>query len=392
MSTRTPDYFPFDIGANHLVLLYTDMMAYCRELGIPFEPFTFVNYRLFKNGKLIPVFDALSRWEKIKLALAHWKNRNVPPSFLESSSLIEYDNANGFDTALKEVGPAYANDIVDTYVGVYQFHRATEISRAGLLSQMNSIKNFTSDWYLHRTPGGMITLPQAFADTVETHVSTPVSGVTAHDSGVTVEVNGEKKEYDAVVIGTTATISKQIYQNPTQKQTDVMNVAKYAPSIIAAFKIPDDAFGDPTKKDTLSAVWFPYSESKILSSYSNEAEKGPELRKDGKTILLAFFREEGANMYLSKSDEEIYAAAEAEVRRACPYLEGKEMEPYDLYRWQEAMPKFYEGSLRKVETFLQDGQGEQNVWFVGDYLNAPWAEGATRIGKKVAGQLGKSLQ
>ncbi|PIR03459.1 MAG: hypothetical protein COV60_00185 [Candidatus Magasanikbacteria bacterium CG11_big_fil_rev_8_21_14_0_20_43_7] len=293
------------------------------------------------------------------------------------------------------MGHTFADNILDTYVGVYQFHRATDISKAALYSQLNSIKSFTDDWYLHRTSGGKIALPEAFASRLDVHLNTYVEKVTSHDAGVTISVDGETTEYDAVVVATTATNAKEIYTNPTEGQRAVMEQAKYAASIVVAFKIPAGTFSTPTGNvaDTVSAVWIPYAESTLLSSYSNESEKGKELVRDGKTLLLAFFREDGAHEYIPKSDEEIFAAANAEVTRLCPFInDASVLEPHDLYRWEEAMPKFYAGSLKKVKHFLETDQGKNNIWFAGDYLNAPWTEGALRMGQRVAGQVDESMQ
>lgn len=389
-TSRTKDGLVFDIGANHYINLYEEIRKYSKEFGIEWQPFEFVRYQLFKDGKLINLFDALSGKEKIKLAKAYLKYKNFPTSFLDSSTLAEYDEGNAYDVATQEIGEGFANDIVDTYVGVYQFHRAKEISKAALYSQLNSTKSFVKDWYLHRTVGGKIALPQAFADRLSVSFSTPVDSLETTDSGVTVSVGGEQKQYDLAVIATTASAALALHKNPTDAQQIVLKQTKFAPSIIAAFTMPKDQFGPCTDdtSETVSAVWVPYSESKVISSYSNESEKGSELISNDKTLLLVFFREDGAEKYLGSSDEEIYEVAKQELARTCPLIQDLSvLQPHDIHRWEEAMPKFYEGSLKTVKQFLDNHQGENNVWLAGDYLNAPWTEGAVRCGQRVAKQI-----
>ncbi len=392
MSSREKNGFIFDIGANHFINLYTEMRAYAEEFGLTWHPFTFVNYRIFHEGALKPIGDLISATDKLKLAKAYIKYKNFPTTYLDSNTLAEFDDEeNAYEAAKRELGESFATNVLDTYVGVYQFHRATEISKAALYSQINSIKSFTDDWYLQRTMGGKIALPEAFAARLPVHVDTYVEKVESNDAGVAITVAGETTEFDAAVVATTATNAKKIYTNPTEGQLAVMDQAKYAASIVVAFRLPQDTFGNPSGEgDTISAVWIPYSESTLLSSYSNECEKGPELMRDGTSLLLAFFREDGAHQYIPKSDEEIFAAARAEVTRLCPYIDDESvLESHDLYRWDEAMPKFYAGSLKKVKHFLETDQGKNNVWFAGDYLNAPWTEGALRMGQRVAEQLDK---
>lgn len=389
MSTRWKDGFPFDIGANHFINLYTEMRAYCDELGIEWERFVFVNYKIFKHGKLQSIADTLTAKDKLNLAKAYLKYKKFPTTFLDSSTLAEYDDGDAYSVAKEEVGESFADNVVDTYVGVYQFHRASEASKAGLYSQLNSTKSFTKEWYLHRTQGGKIAIPEAMAKTLDVHVNTPVDRIEATDTGVTVTVAGEETQFDLAVLATTATTATKIYSNPTPGQLAVMKQAKYASSIVVAFTMPADTFGSTTgEHGTVSAVWVPYSESTLISSYSNESEKGEELVRDGKTLLLVFFREDGADAYMNKSDEDIYTIAKEEFLRCCPLVsDASTIEAHDLYRWDEAMPKFYAGSLKAVKHFLDTDQGKNNVWFAGDYLNAPWTEGAMRMGQRVAGAI-----
>lgn len=394
MSSREKNGFIFDIGANHFINLYTEMRAYAKEFSIQWHPFTFVNYQIFHEGELKPIMDVITTGDKLRLAKAYIRYKNFPTTYLESNTLAEFDDENedAYTVAKREFGDSFAT-VLDTYVGVYQFHRATEISKAALYSQLNSIRSFTDDWYLQRTMGGKIALPEAFASRLPVHVDTYVEKVESNDDGVAITVAGETAEFDAVIVATTATNAKEIYANPTDGQLAVMKQARYAASIVVAFRLPADTFGNPSGEgDTVSAVWIPYSESTLLSSYSNECEKGEELIRDGKSLLLAFFREDGAHEYIPKTDDEIYEAARAEVTRLCPFIDDESLlEPHDLYRWEEAMPKFYAGSLKKVKHFLDTEQGKNNVWFAGDYLNAPWTEGALRMGQRVAGQVDDTL-
>lgn len=393
LSTRVKDRLPFDIGVNHFINLYEEMRHYADELGLDWHPFNFVNYKLALNGEVVDLMSTLTRREKIKLALAYKKFKKIPPSFLNASTLVAHDTneISAYEYARKIVGPHFAEDLVDTYVGVYQFHRATEISKAALMSQMNSIHSFQNEWYLQRTKGGMIAIPEAIAKKVTVHLETPVYSVVANEDSIIVDTKHGEKEYDHVVLATTATIARKIYKNPTPAQDQVMAGAKYASSILAAFTMPANTFGPPDAGDgsTVSAVWIPFEQSQLLSSYSNESEKGEELIVDGKTLLIAFFREEGADKYMDASDNEIYEVANKEVQRLCPFVDETTLEPYDIYRWKEAMPKFYPGSIAQVAEFLELEQGAQQVWLAGDYLNAPWSEGALRCGKRVAEEIKK---
>ena len=118
--------------------------------------------------------------------------------------------------------------------------------------------------------------------------------------------------------------------------------------------------------------------------FTNESKKGERL--GGKTIVNIGLHEGYAKSIINKSDKEIYELVKAEFIKVCPLLEGRKdlLENYDLQRWPEAMPKFDYRYVSKVKDFWEDGQGNNNVYFCGDYLNTPWIEGSITCGKKVA--------
>jgi len=387
MSSKMKDGYIFDIGANHLINLYHEMKSYCEEFGIDWERVPYVNYRVTKDCDAIKISDALTAKDKIRLVKEYMRVKDIPTTFLDSSTLVEYDTEDADTMARRAVGDSFADYMVDTYTGVYQFHRATEISSAGLMSQLNSIKQQNAEWYLHRTKGGMIALPEAFADRLTVHIETPVTRVeNTEDGKVEVEAGGNTKTFDTVVMASTATVTKKIFATPTENQNKALDAAKYAPSIVVAFTVDKNIMGPAdTGSDTPSAVWIPYSESKVLSSYCNEVYKGEEFVQGEKSIFLTFFREDGYHEHADKSDEEIYEIAKKELTRLCPWIASENvLESHDVHRWDEAMPKFYHGSLKIMKDFLDNGQGDNNVWFCGDFLNSPWTEGALRCGQRVA--------
>jgi protoporphyrinogen oxidase len=142
-----------------------------------------------------------------------------------------------------------------------------------------------------------------------------------------------------------------------------------------------------------AVVWVPYVESNKISGYINESMKGEELVHDGKTLFSTWLHEEFAKNMIGKTNEEIFAVVKSEILNVCPWFSSiEQLENHDLERWVEAMPKFSHGHLKRVSEFMQDGQGENGVFFCGDYMNGPWTEGALRNGERVAEQVIKKLR
>ncbi len=381
MASRNKDHFIFDIGADHLCDLYDEIKAYSAEFGIPWEKMRFLKYQILKGGQLISPEAAVSAFSKFRLGFIYSMAKRAG-NFLDLDSVAEFDTDNAYDYMKRMAGKDVADYYVDPFTSTYQFHRATEISRGALMGIMRSIGTNPKGWYLHRTKGGMQALPDAFASrlSVKTnHTVTEVSG------GSTVMVDGQA--FDAAVLASTATTSLKVYKNPTDKQSAMLRGTSYANTVTLAFRVDRSLMPDT------AVVWVPFVENQKISGYVNEAMKGEELLRDGKSLFCVWLHEDFSKTIIGKTDEEIYTIVKNELLNACPWFTSiSQLENFDLERWNEAMPKFKHGHLKAVRDFMLDGQGGQNVFFCGDYLNGPWTEGALRNGKRVATQVITKLQ
>lgn len=377
MSSRLKDGFLFDLGADHLCNLYDEMKGYCKEFDIPWEKMRFSRYGISKDRAILPLDHAVGRWSQAKLAL-FYLTLAATGSFFNLSALTDHDEGNAYSYMHDRLGKDIADYLVDAFTTTYQFHRATEISKGALLGILSSIKRDGNGWDLHRTKGGMQALPNAFAHRLNVRTGCGASDVTAHKDTVMV-TSGQTESFDAVVLACQAPNSLRLYTNPTDAQRSIVESARYAASISIAFRVPTARLKD------YSVVWIPFVESQKLSGFVNESMKGDELIHDGQSLICTWMHEDVANSLMDASDEMIFDVAKKEFVRVCPWFtEPEQLVNHDLQRWPLAMPKFYPGYLKNVQTFLEDHQGEQNVFFCGDYLNAPWTEGALRNGQRVA--------
>jgi protoporphyrinogen oxidase len=120
--------------------------------------------------------------------------------------------------------------------------------------------------------------------------------------------------------------------------------------------------------------------------------KGKEFMRNGKSLVCVWLHEAFAETLLNEPDEHVFARVAEEFIKVCPWFDSVEqLKAFEIQRWFEAMPKFYPGFLRIVKRFLEKGQGDQKVYFTGDYLNSPWTEGALRCGQRVAREVNVRL-
>jgi len=376
MSSRVKEDFIFDLGADHLCDLYDHMKEYCREFGIEWEKMRFLNYGVFRDGEIRSMTDAIGRLSKVRMAIQYMRTKDVG-DFFNLNHLAIHDNDNAYDFMRRRTGKEVADYFVDSFSTTYQFHRAKEISLAAMFGIMKSIERDKDRWHLHRTRGGMQALPNALASRLDIRLSNPVHEVIAGDR-VSVR-DGKSETFDAVVLASQANASLRMLKNPTAKQRDLLSKTQYAASISVAFRVDRDKLPDT------AIVWVPYVESRKISGYVNEAMKGEELVHGGKSLICAWLHEDFAREIMMKRDDEIFALVKQELVRVCPWFESvDEIESFDMQKWPEAMPKFAHGHLSRVKSFLEDGQGERNVFLCGDYMNSPWTEGALRGGQRTA--------
>ena len=96
---------------------------------------------------------------------------------------------------------------------------------------------------------------------------------------------------------------------------------------------------------------------------------------------------------LGEDDARIFETVKAELLGLNENLRAvaDRVQPYDLQRWPEAIPKYDCAQIARVKSFLRDGQGREGLYLCGDYMNAPWIEGASRSGQKAARQIVRGL-
>jgi protoporphyrinogen oxidase len=226
----------------------------------------------------------------------------------------------------------------------------------------------------------MSALPEALAAELDVRLHSPASMVRSlgESRGVVLRTPEGAEQFDAVVLATTATAARQILASPTDAQRRLLNAVRYSSTISTCFRV------DPDRLPEATLFWVPFRESARIASFANEGMKGGDVVKGNRSLLSVWLHEEFASKVMARPDEWIFAAVSKALGEVCPWMPTADLSPHDLQRWPQAEPKFYEGYLRLVRTFQEDHQGAGGIYLSGDYLNAPWTEGAARKGRDVA--------
>lgn len=385
MASRKKDGIYFDIGADHLCNLYYQMKDYCQELGLEWQEVDFLNYRIFKDGELVELKDALGLTSKVRIALQYFRKRKVF-DFFDLSNCVQYDTENAYDYIERKLGKEVSDYLVDGFSSTYQFHGSHDMSLGLFFGFIDSVRDETNEWDLYHLKGGMSALPEALAARVDVRLGEEVKRVVS-DEKIIIETDGKSEEFDAVVLASTADVALKILDKPGVSIRELLENTDYSKTISVSFRV------DREKLPDISVVWVPKKESSTISSYVNQSMKGEELIRNGKTLLNAWIHESFAEKIMKKNDMEIFAAVKVELAKFCPWVEEADLENFDLQRWEAAMPKFSQGHLTRVDDFLKAGhQGEDGIYLCGDYMNSLWIEGALRCGQRVAKSVLNGLQ
>ena len=382
MSTDNSKTFPFDRGADFMIdKWYSLLESFSKELNIPWilsEDKS--RHRVMRDGipRYIDVVGPLSIFNfdvlplrarfsflllLIKIIILH-SNLNF---FDLSKNSTAYDKSSAHDYLVKHVGQDISDYVADPFTSIMQFHRADEISVGALfalLSEMIKFKGFRVSY----TSGGMGEIPKALAKYVgNIHYETITKSITEFSS-------------DAIIIATPAHEAEMIDGIPIEAKSYLSQV-KYASTSTVSFCIPCTMFSDNTH-----LTYVPFVENKIIAGYDNTIRKDIQNQNEGRSIINVYLHEYSTDIYKNMNDAELFDFVKKELLLVCPEAKenAEEIEPYMICRLPMAMPKFTGVHVSATRKFLSEFQGKNNIYFAGDYLNSPWAEGAARSGQRVA--------
>ncbi|MBI4448644.1 FAD-dependent oxidoreductase [Candidatus Woesearchaeota archaeon] len=388
MSTRRRDGLTFDIGANLIERKYSLIDHYCTEMRVPIKDMSLGIHRLLKHSKYYRLNLSMLRlagtrllsWkEKIRMFGLMLRVRFTHPT-LSLYNLYHanpsLDSESAYAYLKRSIGKRFVDYVADPVIAAYHFHSSKESSKAFFYSILTTYDQRSLS--LKYVTGGMGSLPEAISRRVSVKNGASVKKVWREGRTVYVE-SGGKRAYDVVVIATTADVARRVIIKKSRNQNAFLDKVKYATTVYVSFKVPEDALGG------VYLSYLPKMESPIICEYSNESRKGSYSYK-GHSLINVGLHEDFAKTLIKKSNGLIFKLVKSELLRVCPELVGVKAEvvPFDLVRWERAVPKFYPGYVRAMQHFWTNGQGDNSIYLVGDYLNSTGVESAARCGKRVA--------
>jgi oxygen-dependent protoporphyrinogen oxidase len=396
MSTRTRDGLGFDIGANFLIRAYRGLGALAEELGVELHKTSPASHFFYRDGRpcrmrLRSIGDIfrmeglgpLSRLRLLAFVLKVRRSYAGLDFFDLGAAPDALNREDAYTYARRALGPEIADYIVDSFNSCMMFSRSSESSAAGFLSLFSMKANPAYDFSILHATGGMSAIPEALARTLVVHSTCPVLALEPHGAGWQLKAEKASGVFDRVVLAVTPKAALAMLRNGAERHRRLLAETCYASTINVSFRVPWPTLGDS------HCYYVPYVENRTISEFTNESLKVAETAHEGRCLVNVGLHEEAALRLMSEPDGAIFDIVKSELLKLNTNLRAvaDQVEAYDLQRWAEALPKYDCGHVARVKAFLREGQGGQGLYLCGDYMNAPWTEGASRSGLKAARQL-----
>ena len=396
MCTRIREGHAFDVGANFLVGAYRALNTIAAEHGIAIRTVSPVAHVVLRGGifhrlnfsGITDVFrmgglHAEARLRFIGLVLkvrTHWPHLD----FFDLCSVPDtLNDEDAWSFVAREGGEELADYVFDAFHSCMMFSRLRESSAAALVSLLSMMSSPGLDFSIQYAAGDMIAIPAALATHLTVHTGCSVDRVSpSSESGWHVETSGGADYFDQVVVATTAGPALQLL-NGAPAHRALVAATRFACTINVSFRVPRGSLG------RVHCFYVPFVENPIISEFTNEGLKEDLEEGDGEVLVNVGLHEQAALALMDAPDSVIFDTVRKTLLDLCEPLRAvaHRVIPHDLQRWPEAIPKYDAAHIRRVREFQESGQGERGLWLCGDYLNAPWTEGACRNGQATAQSL-----
>ncbi len=389
MGTRSHDRLAFDTGANFMVGAYTSVLPLAQEFGVEVRNLSPVKHVVFRDGRFhrlnigsigdILRLAGLRFWSQLELIAFVVRLRLQYPAldfFDLSCTPEELNREDAYSYSRREISQEFADYVVDAFHSCMMFSRSRDASAAAFMALFSMMINPAHDFSVMHSVGDMQAIPEAIARRIPVNTGCAVTELEPDGQGWRVTTAVSSQVYERVVLATTAGAARGLLARGPARHLAVVLNTRYAPTINVSFRVPSNTLG------RTHCFYVPFLENQVISEFTNESLKGETTTREGWSLINVGLHEKAALELDSASDGEVFDRVKCELLKLDPSLSTTR--PFDLQRWPEAIPKYDCAQLARVRSFQSSGQGNQGLYLCGDYLNAPWLEGACRSGQTVA--------
>lgn len=390
MSSDASGGFIIDRGAQFLSSEYPVIRELLRDVGLEGElretaPAVAIvragrPRRLSIRNPLDPLLTGLLPWRDwLRLGWTSWRLRRplLTLSVGNYAAWAAFDDRPAAEWVSATLGPDVLEYLTEpTLQGLY-FQAPEDNSRALTL--------LLTAFGLRRActlalAGGLGRLPEALARGLDVTFDTVVDGVIEDDAGVTVISGDRRWRADRTILAVPAPVARQLYPGRTADEKTLLATPYSAAINLAVMTGPD--YPLPAELKDIYGLLVPRRERRRLAAIAIEAHKCRDRAAIGQLFHLMPTGAAAAEL-MAESDEAVLTALLPEAERWLPGLSAH-LAGSVLHRWPLAEPLSPPGRARALARYRAAGASLSRILLAGDYLGAPFTEGAAESGRWVS--------
>jgi oxygen-dependent protoporphyrinogen oxidase len=381
ISTKVGDV-PLDLGAQFVSDFYKETRAIIQAIGIEQQLIRrSQTASIWRDNEARPVWpasplltgNALSVCAKLRLLallpslLLKWRKLDI--SNLSKAS--EYDVESTAEAIVRRCGQEDLKYFFGPLLRALLYWEAESTSFVALLA---ILKAFLISKATFRMSDGIGQLSQTLAQELDVKCSSQVSEIRWKPGSCLVRyqdrVGSAELTARGVVCATTASIAAEIVPGLPNVALQFLRHVTYTKTAILTYRIDVSVNDYPT-----GAVIFPLDATPDIASF-NPVQVSSDTGRSSTRLINLFVADDGYEKYGHLDDEELNEAIRSQLRKTTGELEWlKSAELVHVQRWIEALPRFKVGHISEIKNFNSSLNGIP-LSFAGDYMRAPYIEGA----------------
>jgi oxygen-dependent protoporphyrinogen oxidase len=235
--------------------------------------------------------------------------------------------------------------------------------------------------------GGINVLPERMASELDVRLNAPVKSLSIEKTGIELNTDKESITADRVILATTASVSRDLYKEPSIIERELL-ATQYSSTLVIAFAVKE-SFRIAPEIAGLYAILVPGKERDVVVAITNEGNKDKSRVAKGK-LFVAFLSGKAGSEMIEWKDNDVLAVVLKEMEK---YFAGvsENILFTKIYRWKEAAPMSPVGRSRHVAQYRKSVNGSTKVFLAGDYMGLPYTDGAAETGRWAAEALMRNL-
>lgn len=391
MTTDKVEDCLIDRGAQFLSESYSTLLPLINEVGLSSDLLESSPWAAVRRDQKIRRFSINSPFSPISsgyikplealrflLGMARLRSKIDTLSLSDYAAWSDFDNELASDFISREFGREFLEYLIEPQTQGF-FYQAPEESSKAMAMMLLSFGLKKGKVLALRN--GMGSLPEAIAKSLNVRLNCPISKIYKGLEGeVLLESPSGRFVADRVVIATTATVAKLIYE-PTNDIERSLISTKYSSTVNIGIASHQD-WQLPSNLNGVYGLLVPRLERHLIAGVGIESNKGPNRVKYGQLIDVMLDGQK-SSAFLEQSEAEILGNISSELEILFPDI-FRNIRLSHFVKWKDAEPMSPIGRSLNIKMYKESLNPTAKIVLAGDYMGFAYTDSAAATGKWTA--------